>query len=359
MADSLDIQSLINKYPEVPYVFMAVVSYTLSLLFGITEFGGTVEFYGIHFHLVSTTLWAVFGMLSLYCLYTAFFDMWIYAIHLIVAYFLAGAGFLAVYIFYDDINLVIFGSILIFFSFAFIIYFIYKVGSIRSYRILRSGDPEAAKESYSLGSWYISPFLFFAITAISFLDLGYWYEHDNHFPFIHLLAEVSLIIIVTYMLWVPENVLFYGVKEEPPPPIFEVTRERMGEPRPSRLQIGTRVHKKTVGTIEDRRAEGKERESLGGAGLSGLMRKRKEQLENCPGLDSPPVSKEKVCPNCHNLMTMYWCLESEEYLITCPSCEKRTYYGRKVCVHCRSRLPESVTCDNCGRDYPLRKFKDG
>ena len=47
MQDSFDFQSLVKKYPELPYALFAILSYTISVIFAITEWGSTSDFYGI------------------------------------------------------------------------------------------------------------------------------------------------------------------------------------------------------------------------------------------------------------------------------------------------------------------------
>jgi len=353
MQDSVDFNDLVKKYPEFPYALMAALSYTISIIFGISEIGNSVEFYGVKFHLISTTLWAFFGILSLYLLYTAFFDMWIYAIHLIFAYILAGAGFLAIYLFYDNITIRILSSALIFASFVFILYFIFQVGNIRSYRIMNSPDIETAKEKFSLRSWYLFPFVFLGIAAVSFMDLAYWYENTDHSPYIHVIAEILLILTVIYLLWKPENILFYGTKEYgtvlPTQTLGEGFGGILGKQPSEFFGKGTGATEAGVGAGKTDRDRTPSKES---------RVRRKKSVVTCPGFDTPAVTMKKNCPHCHSVNTFDWCPPSEEFLVDCPACGNTTYYGRKVCVHCKSHLEEKIACSGCGKRYPVRKFKD-
>lgn len=349
MLDSLHMNNRIQKYPELPYVIVAMVFYVLSVFFGLTAIGGTVEVYGIHIHFISTTLWITFGLISFYCLYTAFFDMWIYALHLIFAYFLAGLGILFLYLFFDTISVVIVGGILTALGLLFILLFIVNVGKIKSYRIMSSTDQEQAMEQYSLGEyWYFTPFVFFSLTLLSFLDLGFWYENSDHMPIVHVLSEIGIIIIAIYILWVPENVLFYGIKDEPLDQSDVVSSGKGAE-----AGIPDIGHS-TDPRISDHESPSEHRKL---PSLPGIMKKRSDRLENCPGFDHPPAVQKKSCPNCRHIIPMYWCTESEEYLVDCSACGKKTYHGRKVCVHCKSSMGEKIHCDSCGRDYPIRRLK--
>ena len=354
MQDTFDFQSLVKKYPELPYALLAIFFYCASIFFGINNIGGTFDFYGIVIHTVSTPLWAICGLMSLYFLYTAFFDMWIYAIHLLFAYYLTGAGFLAMYIFYDDVAIRILSIALIVAGLGFVGYFIIRVGNVRSYRIISSSDPESARERFSLHSWYIFPFLFFGIAAISFIDLGYWYQNSDHTPYVHLLSEFSLIIVIVYLLWKPENVLFYGTKESDIP--LEES-DVSAESRRSAHRRHSPVAGQTEGHSTERGAEEPDETRGALAAMESRIKKRR-RVENCPGFDSPPVMVKKSCPGCGEVNEFEWCPQSEEYLIRCPSCDLKTYHGRKVCIHCKARLQETVSCSKCGTSLPVRRFKD-
>lgn len=350
MLDSLHMNSSIQKYPELPYVIVAMVFYIISVFFGLTAIGDTIELYGIHFHVISTTLWITCGLISFYCLYTAFFDMWIYALHLIFAYFLTGLGILLLYLFFDTISVVIAGGIMTALGLFFILLFIVNIGKIKNYRIMSSTDQEQAREQYSLGEyWYFTPFIFFALILLSFMDLGFWYENSDHMPVVHLLSEIGIIIIAIYILWIPENVLFYGIKDEP----LEGQTEGVSPGKRGENGLPSGGHSQdTSESDHDAQVEHRKIPSL-----PGIMKKRSDKLENCPGFDHPPILQKKSCPNCHHVIPMYWCTESEEYLVECQECGKKTYHGRKVCVHCKSSMGEKVHCDSCGRKYPIRRLK--
>lgn len=354
MQDSLDFRSLVRKYPELPYALFAIASYCISMFFALTEVGSTRDFYGVEIHIVSTLLWICFGFASIYFLYEAFFDMWIYAIHLIFAYFLTGAGFLGLYVFSDDTTIVILSLALIIMGLGFVIYFIYRVGNVRSYRIISSTDPETARERFSLQTWYLFPFIFFGISAVSFIDLGYWYENPDHTPIIHVIAEFSLIVTLVYLLWKPENILFYGTREAEDDLMEDTTEPAFSRPRTTRssarsLTQGSAFMGEKVDSGSGR---------MGGitAALPRVGRGRK--AENCPGFDSPPVTTRKSCPECGKVNDFSWCPQSEEYLIDCPTCDRKTYHGRKVCIHCKTRLSETVGCMSCGKESPIRRFKE-
>ena len=354
MPDSTDIHALLKQYPEIPYAFMAIVSYTISIIFGVKDMGDSVEFYGIQAHTISTPLWIIFGLLSIYFLYTAFFDMWIYAIHLIFAYFLTGSGFMGLYIFYHDLAIKIFSIILIVAGIGFIYYFIYKIGNIRSYRIMNHPDPEEARSKYSLQSWYLVPFIFFAFTAISFLNLAYSYDNTDHSSIYHSFSEFIIILLVVYLLWKPENVLFYGVQEYHTP---TTESERIAQsPDGQSSKIGTDRHpsQDSGGAGADPEQDGADSETS-----SILSKVRKRTITaNCPGFDSPPQRVKKTCPSCQGVNEFNFCSQSEEYLIDCPSCNEPTYHGRKVCINCKTRLDEKVACSQCDYLYPIRRFHD-
>lgn len=346
MQDSFDLQSIIKKYPELLYASLAVLSYIASVFFAVREMGGARDFNGIEIHIISTPLWLIFGFLSLYFLYTAFFDMWIYAIHLIFTYYLTGTGIVAMYVFYDNITIRAFAFILVIAGLGFVGYFIYRIGNVRSYRIINSPDPETARDRFSLESWYIFPFLFFIITSLSFYDLGRWYDNPSHTPYLHVLMEIALILTLVYILWKPENALFYGTKEfEDSTPWPEVSGPDSKPAHAGQAQASGR--ERTAGEGSDTPL----------ASLESRIR-RKRPIENCPGFDTPPVQSTKSCPACSQVNTFDWCPQSEEYLITCPDCGQRTYHGRKVCIHCKSRLSEEIGCSSCGKEYPIRRFKE-
>jgi hypothetical protein len=345
MQDSFDIQGMIKQYPELLYAFLAVISYILSVFFAVIEYGSIIEFNGLEIHAISTPLWLLFGVASLYFLYTAFFDMWIYAIHLIFAYYLTGAGFLGLYVFYDNVTIRVFAIILIIAGLGFIGYFIYRIGNVRSYRILNSPDPDSARDRFSLELWYFFPFVFFVISAISFWDLGRSYD-DGGTPYLHVFMEIALILTIVYIMWKPENVLFYGTKESwPDVPISEISEVGGGEPESAGSGSSPRQSEQQTSPQKPLQA------------VESRIR-RKPASVMCPGFDTPAVQSSRICPGCGSANDFNWCSESEEFLISCPSCSQQTYHGRKVCVHCRSRLVEDITCSHCGKEYPARRFKE-
>ena len=345
--DPVDLQQILKEYPELLYAILAVLSYIASVFFAVREFGSAVDLYGVEIHAISTPLWLIFGVMALYFLYAGFFDMWIYAIHLIFAYYLTGAGILGLSIFYDDINWRVFSVILTGVGFGFVAYFVFRIGNVRSYRVVNSMDPVAARDRFSLGMWYLFPFLFFIIAVLSFYDLALWYDDPGHTPYLHVIMELALILTVVYILWQPENVLFFGTGDLADLASFPEIATAGSEPLP--------------GGMTDPAPAGAESQTVSPEGPLGALEsrlRRKRTTELCPGFDTPAVPVQRICPGCNSANSLLWCPQSEEFLVPCPSCRRQTYHGRKVCIHCRSRLSEEITCSSCGKHYPVRRFRE-
>lgn len=312
----LSITKSIEK-PEQLYPIGALGFYLLSTLIGSMEIGKEYEIWAISIRIVSTPLWLIFGALALYFLYKAFFDMWIYGLQLIGIYITAGIGAVILHRYMEEAFWKFLIGILIEISSLLICLKLIKdIWGIRKSRIDDAEDKEEAIKKFSLGNWYIMPFIFWFFANLSLIDWSKWFDNENFVYkslFIYNLAEVGIISIAIYILWIPQKQLFTGIEfieeEEPELPIPKI-------PIP-------------------------------------LISKH---IEKCPNCGMELVIEHKKCPSCGHKESFGYCPSSEAYIINCPKCHKPTSLGTRYCKNCGEKITREILCDSCGKKHFLRNW---
>lgn len=304
-----------SKNPEQLYPIGAIVFYLFSTLFGSLQIGDERYIGEISIRIVSTTLWFIFGLLALYCLYKAFFDMWIYGVQLMIIYIIAGTGAVILHQYMND-SFVIFlmGIVIELVALGICLTMIIDIWGVRKARIAEAGE-EVDMERFSLGIWYFMPFLFFVFVNLSLIDWSNFFENDYlifNDLIIYGIAEIAIISCAIYILWLPQKQLFTGI---------EFVEEQEPEFALPKIPIP-------------------------------LLSKHPEK---CPTCGMELIIEERLCPTCGNKESFGYCPGSEAYIINCPNCKAPTSLGARYCKDCGEKITREITCD-CGEKHPLRNW---
>jgi hypothetical protein len=151
-----------------------------------------------------------------------------------------------------------------------------------------------------IGIWTIVLFAFYILSNLSIYCWYTWAIGDTSLNG-YIAAEILLILMFGYLLWVPEN---FGWED-----------------------ILTAI------AIED-----------GG--------KRK-----CPICNGALKRELKACPKCGKQKAFLWCPRCEQYEVRCHSCNKLTHYGEGKCHNCDEELGKNIICGNCSARAGLSQWK--
>ena len=325
---------------EMVWVGGAFVSYLLSLICGTIDSGFEVTLLSFSFDIVSFGLWLAFGLVTLGCLYMAFFDMWIHGLRLLVVYFLAGAGVIVLRERPDDSIYLLAGIVCIAGALLIILEQLWTITKIRV-KLHESSNVED-EEAFSLGFWYLLPFLFLMMSVFAFYSWYDWYAEDSSL-FIYGAFELIIIVIVIAIMWIPQNVLYYGQNV---PMEFIQTQREMRHRR--ERHIGAH----TEDTLPETPRIGSFT-SVFSRTQQPLMR-----IERCTQCNDDLHIEHKKCPHCGHVFEFGWCPRCEVYNFNCPSCNNPTIFGKQSCDKCRASLSRIVECPDCHRKFPLRRLKE-
>ena len=148
---------------------LSALTFTTSLFAGYQE-GGigalvSLPLFGIEFHLISTPLWIISGILCLLCLQQLFHKIWTHGIWLIGIYWLTAFGTILLFVMFDQGYVWFIASLILLFLALFIMYWmVLEIYALR-HNIIRE-VPEAV--SLSLTDWLFSVPSFFLSTFISY-----------------------------------------------------------------------------------------------------------------------------------------------------------------------------------------------
>ena len=85
---------------------LSTLTFTTSLFCGYMENGIgkliALPLFGIEFHLISTPLWLISGILCLICLQQLFYKIWTHGVWLIGVYWLTAFGTIILFIMFDQ-----------------------------------------------------------------------------------------------------------------------------------------------------------------------------------------------------------------------------------------------------------------
>ena len=193
----------------------STLTFTISLFCGYVESGiGRVislPLFGIEFHLISTPIWLLSGILCLICLQQLFYKIWTHGVWLIGVYWLTAFGTIILFIMFDQGYIWFIVSLILIFLAIFLMYWmILEIYGLR-YNII--GQVPEADRSISLTDWLLSVPSFFIFTFISYYYYSKMYlEEEGWFTFGHasegyILFQFGVFLSGMYILYVPQTLL--------------------------------------------------------------------------------------------------------------------------------------------------------
>ena len=326
----------IENMDEMFWAGWAFIAYVLSLLGGSFDSGVELTLLGFTIDPISFALWGLFGLITLACLYMAFFDMWIHGLWLLLVYFLAGVGIITLEEFAGSGAHQALGVLFLFLSVAVVGYQVWDITKIRVKLHLTSQVDD--DEAFSLGLWYVLPFLFLILSLLAFYSWYRWFDSGTSLIYYYGF-EVGIILVVILIMWIPQNVLFYG--QNVPMEFIQEQREhgsKSGRREPS--SHAPAAAKPELHVARSTRA------------------REPRRLESCSHCSSGLRGEAKGCPHCGHNFDFGWCSRCELYNYNCPDCGKGTVFGKDSCEHCGASLSRIIECPDCHRKFPLRRLQN-
>ena len=193
----------------------STLTFTVSLFCGYIESGiGRVislPLFGIEFHLISTPVWLLSGILCIMCLQQLFYKIWTHGVWLIGVYWLTAFGTIILFVMFEESYVWFIVSLILIFLAIFLMYWmILEIYGLR-YNII--GQVPDADRSISLTDWLISVPSFFISTFISYYYYTKMYlDEEGWFTFGHasegyLIFQFGVFFSGMYILYVPQTLL--------------------------------------------------------------------------------------------------------------------------------------------------------
>jgi len=193
----------------------STLTFTVSLFCGYIENGIgrliSLPLFGIEFHLISTPVWLLSGILCIMCLQQLFYKIWTHGIWLIGVYWLTAFGTIILFVMFDQGYVWFIVSLILIFLAIFLMYWmVLEIYGLR-YNII--GQVPDADRSISLTDWLISVPSFFISTFISYYYYTKLYlDEEGWFTFGHasegyLIFQFGVFFSGMYILYVPQTVL--------------------------------------------------------------------------------------------------------------------------------------------------------
>ena len=193
----------------------STLTFTISLFCGYVESGIgriiSLPLFGIEFHLISTPLWLLSGILCLICLQQLFYKIWTHGVWLIGVYWLTAFGTIILFIMFNQGYIWFIVSLILIFLALFLMYWmILEIYGLR-YNII--GQVPEADRSISLTDWLLTVPSFFIFTFISYYYYSKMYlEEEGWFTFGHasegyLLFQFGVFLSGMYILYIPQTLL--------------------------------------------------------------------------------------------------------------------------------------------------------
>jgi len=194
---------------------LATISFSISLFSGFLESGVgrliSLPLFGIEFHLISTPVWLLSGILCILCLQQLFHKIWSHGIWLIGVYWLTALGTIILFVMFNQGYIWFFVSLILILLSIFLMYWmILEIYSLR-YSIITE-IPEANR-NLSLTDWLLSVPSFFVCTFISYYYYSKWYMEEegwftfNHSPEGYLFFQFGVFLSGLYILYIPQSLL--------------------------------------------------------------------------------------------------------------------------------------------------------
>ena len=193
----------------------STLTFTVSLFCGYMEYGIgrliSLPLFGIEFHLISTPVWLLSGILCIMCLQQLFYKIWTHGVWLIGVYWLTAFGTIILFVMFEESYVWFIVSLILIFLAIFLMYWmILEIYGLR-YNII--GQVPDADRSISLTDWLISVPLFFISTFISYYYYTKMYlDEEGWFTFGHasegyLIFQFGVFFSGMYILYVPQTLL--------------------------------------------------------------------------------------------------------------------------------------------------------
>ena len=193
----------------------STLTFTVSLFCGYIENGIgrliSLPLFGIEFHLISTPVWLLSGILCIMCLQQLFYKIWTHGIWLIGVYWLTAFGTIILFVMFDQGYVWFIVSLILICLAIFLMYWmVLEIYGLR-YNII--GQVPDADRSISLTDWLISVPSFFISTFISYYYYTKLYlDEEGWFTFGHasegyLIFQFGVFFSGMYILYVPQTVL--------------------------------------------------------------------------------------------------------------------------------------------------------
>ena len=193
----------------------STLTFTISLFCGYMEYGIgrliSLPLFGIEFHLISTPVWLLSGILCIMCLQQLFYKIWTHGVWLIGVYWLTAFGTIILFVMFEESYIWFIVSLILIFLAIFLMYWmILEIYGLR-YNII--GQVPDADRSISLTDWLISVPLFFISTFISYYYYTKLYlDEEGWFTFGHasegyLIFQFGVFFSGMYILYVPQTLL--------------------------------------------------------------------------------------------------------------------------------------------------------
>ena len=193
----------------------STLTFTVSLFCGYMESGIgriiSLPLFGIEFHLISTPVWLLSGILCIMCLQQLFYKIWTHGVWLIGVYWLTAFGTIILFVMFEESYVWFIVSLILIFLAIFLMYWmILEIYGLR-YNII--GQVPDADRSISLTDWLISVPSFFISTFISYYYYTKLYlDEEGWFTFGHasegyLIFQFGVFFSGMYILYVPQTLL--------------------------------------------------------------------------------------------------------------------------------------------------------
>jgi len=193
----------------------STLTFTVSLFCGYMEYGIgrliSLPLFGIEFHLISTPVWLLSGILCIMCLQQLFYKIWTHGVWLIGVYWLTAFGTIILFVMFEESYVWFIVSLILIFLAIFLMYWmILEIYGLR-YNII--GQVPDADRSISLTDWLISVPSFFISTFISYYYYTKMYlDEEGWFTFGHasegyLIFQFGVFFSGMYILYVPQTLL--------------------------------------------------------------------------------------------------------------------------------------------------------
>jgi len=293
----------------------------------------------------ATPVWVIAGLGGAFLCIYAFPSVWRYLVYLGGIYIFMAGGAIAPLFGVRILTLFLGVSILLHCFGILIAYNLIKDFNLtrRAYHVAAAQDGQSAPY-VPMGLWSIGVVLFMVLTDVSMVGFSMWAQADRPL-YLYLVCEVLLVILMMYLLDVPERA-FGGKGRDfvPRVSLSDITRDtrkvvrRIVTPGPK----GEGVAKKAVAKLSQRPAA--------------IPRTLPVDATSCPACGADLRLDVRRCPECYKETNFAWCPASEHYIIACPSCGRPTVYGEPACRVCGKPVDIEYTCPTCRKSTPLNRW---